>query len=178
MKLQKLYILSFLLLVTTAMVSQNVGVGTNAPTEKLEVNGKVKANGLIVNTGGSQYDFLMKNTVSGEVGFRKAHGGLGLNYIICIDGEVPAPSGDPLTTPFLGEIKLFAGTFAPAGWAFCVGQILSVSQFPSLFSILGYTYGGNGQNTFALPDLRGTTAIGVGTAMPAGYQWVIGEKIN
>jgi len=61
--------------------------------------------------------------------------------------------------PFLGEIKMFAGTFAPNGWAKCEGQILSISQNSALFSLLGTTYGGDGQTTFALPDLRGRAPI-------------------
>lgn len=56
--------------------------------------------------------------------------------------------------PFLGEIRLFAGNFAPKGWAFCQGQVLSISQNSALFSLLGGTYGGNWTTTFALPDLR------------------------
>ena len=60
-----------------------------------------------------------------------------------------------MATPFIGQITLFAGNFAPRGWAFCNGQILSIAQNTALFSILGTTYGGNGQTTFALPDLRG-----------------------
>lgn len=64
--------------------------------------------------------------------------------------------------PFIGTILLFAGNFAPRGWAFCNGQIMSISQNSALFSILGTTYGGDGHTTFALPDLRGRTAIGMG----------------
>jgi microcystin-dependent protein len=56
---------------------------------------------------------------------------------------------------FIGEIKLFPFTFAPKGWAVCQGQLLSIAQNQALFSLLGTTYGGNGQTTFALPDLRG-----------------------
>jgi microcystin-dependent protein len=63
---------------------------------------------------------------------------------------------------FIGEIRLFAGNFEPRGWAFCNGQILSIAQNTALFSILGTTYGGNGQTTFALPDLRGRVPIGPG----------------
>lgn len=62
----------------------------------------------------------------------------------------------------LGEIRLFAGNFAPRDWAFCDGQLLSIAQHTALFSILGTTYGGNGTTTFALPDLRGRFPIGVG----------------
>ncbi len=60
-----------------------------------------------------------------------------------------------MSEPFIGQIMMFAGNFAPRGWAFCQGQILSIAQNTALFSILGTTYGGNGQTTFALPDLRG-----------------------
>ncbi|MCP1308603.1 phage tail protein [Paenibacillus tyrfis] len=64
-----------------------------------------------------------------------------------------------MAEPFLGEIRLFAFTFAPEGWAFCDGQLLPISQNQALFSLLGTTYGGNGSTTFALPDLRGRVAI-------------------
>lgn len=63
----------------------------------------------------------------------------------------------------IGEIRLFAATFAPRTWAFCAGQTIAIAQNTALFSILGTTYGGNGQTTFQLPDLRGRTAIGVGS---------------
>jgi microcystin-dependent protein len=59
-----------------------------------------------------------------------------------------------MASPFLGEVKIFAGNFAPRGWAMCNGQLMSISQNTALFSILGTTYGGNGQTTFALPDFR------------------------
>jgi microcystin-dependent protein len=61
--------------------------------------------------------------------------------------------------PFIGEIRLFAGTFAPRGWAFCDGTLLKIAQNTALFSILGTTYGGDGAETFALPDLRGRAAL-------------------
>ena len=64
--------------------------------------------------------------------------------------------------PFIGEIMLFAGNFAPRGWAFCNGQILNISQNSALFSIIGTTYGGNGVQTFALPNLQGRTPIHFG----------------
>src|SRR3954466_14327922 len=64
-----------------------------------------------------------------------------------------------MATPFIGQITLFAGNFAPRGWAFCNGQLLAISQNTALFSILGTTYGGNGQTTFGLPDLRGRAAM-------------------
>ncbi|WP_413174276.1 phage tail protein [Anabaena azotica] len=67
-----------------------------------------------------------------------------------------------MSEPFIAEIRMFAGNFAPRGWAFCNGQILSISQNTALFALIGTTYGGNGQTTFALPDLRGRTPIHAG----------------
>jgi microcystin-dependent protein len=64
--------------------------------------------------------------------------------------------------PFLGEIRIFPGNFAPKGWALCNGQVMPVSQNTALFSLLGFTYGGNGQTTFALPDLGGRVPIHAG----------------
>ena len=77
--------------------------------------------------------------------------------------------------PFIGEISMFGGNFAPRGWALCDGQLLPVSQYSALFSLLGTTYGGDGRTTFALPDLRGRTPKGVGNG--PGLQSVIwGER--
>ena len=64
--------------------------------------------------------------------------------------------------PFIGELRLFGFNFAPRGWALCQGQLMSISQNTALFSLLGTMYGGNGQTTFGLPDLRGRTALGFG----------------
>src|SRR6476661_5408108 len=60
-----------------------------------------------------------------------------------------------MSQPYYGEIRMFAGNFAPAGWMFCEGQLLPISEFDTLFNLIGTTYGGDGQSTFALPDLRG-----------------------
>lgn len=67
-----------------------------------------------------------------------------------------------MTEPFLGEIRIFAGNFAPEGWAFCNGQILSISQNSALYSIIGTTYGGDGRSTFALPNLQGRIPVNFG----------------
>ncbi len=61
--------------------------------------------------------------------------------------------------PFIGQIMLFAGNYAPRNWATCEGQLLPIAQNPALFSIVGTTYGGDGQTTFALPDLRGKATV-------------------
>ncbi len=66
------------------------------------------------------------------------------------------------TTPLIGQVQMFAGNFAPRGWAFCEGQLLAIASNTALFSILGTTYGGDGRTTFGLPDLRGRTPIGAG----------------
>ncbi len=65
--------------------------------------------------------------------------------------------------PFVGEVRMFAGNFAPRDWALCDGQLLDISQNSALYSILGTTYGGNGRTTFALPDLRGRVPVHAGT---------------
>ena len=64
--------------------------------------------------------------------------------------------------PFLGEIRLLAGNYAPAGWALCQGQILAIQYFTALYSLLGTRYGGDGKTTFALPDLRGSVPVDQG----------------
>lgn len=68
-----------------------------------------------------------------------------------------------MSEPFVGEIRMFAGNFAPRGWAFCDGQLLAVSQNDALFSLLGTIYGGDGRTTFGLPDARGRIPIHAGT---------------
>lgn len=71
-------------------------------------------------------------------------------------------------TPFLAEIKIISWNFAPQGWAFCNGQFLPINQNQALFSILGTTYGGNGQTTFALPDFRGRIPVHQGSGFTTG----------
>ena len=78
---------------------------------------------------------------------------------------------------FIGEVRMFAGNFAPRGWAFCDGQLLAISSNSALFSILGTTYGGDGRTTFALPDLRGRVAVGVGQGPGLSQRWQ-GQKFG
>lgn len=85
---------------------------------------------------------------------------LGINHIIALTGIFPSRSQ---SDPFIAEIIMFAGNFAPRGWAFCDGQLLPIAQNSALFSLMGTTFGGDGRTTFALPDLRGRTAIHPGT---------------
>jgi microcystin-dependent protein len=71
-------------------------------------------------------------------------------------------------SPYVGEIRMFAGNFQPAGWAFCDGRLLPISENDILFNLIGTTYGGDGQNTFGLPDLRGRTPMHVGNSHVLG----------
>ena len=86
-----------------------------------------------------------------------------------------------MSTPYIGEIRLFAGNFAPNGWAFCDGSLLPISQFDTLFALIGTTYGGDGQSTFALPDLRSRVPIHMGggfTLAQAGGEELVTLTVN
>ena len=107
--------------------------------------------------------------------------GLALNYLIATSGNYP-PTEDPdaeidPNTPYIGQVVAYAGIpfEVPAGWALADGQVLSVDSNPALFSLLGTTYGGNGINTFALPNLQGSTVIGSGTG-PGGNYYTEGDS--
>ena len=80
-----------------------------------------------------------------------------------------------MSNAFMGQIVLFAGTFAPKNWAFCSGQSLSIQQNAALFSILGTTYGGDGVQTFNLPDLRGRVAVSQGQG-PGLSAYTLGQQ--
>src|SRR4030088_755108 len=77
--------------------------------------------------------------------------------------------------PFVGEISMFAGTFAPAGWAMCQGQLMAIAQNDTLFNLIGTTYGGDGQTTFGIPDVQGRLPIHMGTNPGTGTTYQIGE---
>lgn len=68
-----------------------------------------------------------------------------------------------MAQPYVGEIRMFAGNFAPAGWMFCQGDLLPISEYETLFQLIGTTYGGDGQSTFQLPDLRGRLPLHQGS---------------
>lgn len=75
-----------------------------------------------------------------------------------------------MAEPFVGEVRLFAGNFAPQGWAFCDGQLLSIAENDVLFALVGTLYGGDGQSTFALPDLRGRVPVHQASGYTIGQQ--------
>jgi microcystin-dependent protein len=77
-------------------------------------------------------------------------------------------------TPYIGEIRIFGGNFNPVGWAFCDGALLPIAENEALFNLIGTTYGGDGQSTFGLPDLRGRVPIHMGSG--GGGTYTIGEN--
>lgn len=80
-----------------------------------------------------------------------------------------------MSQPYIGEIRMFAGNFAPAGWALCNGQLLAVSSNDALFSLIGTTYGGDGRTTFGLPEMRGRIAVHAGSS-PGGSTYQLGAR--
>jgi microcystin-dependent protein len=80
-----------------------------------------------------------------------------------------------MATPFIGEIRMFGGNFAIQGWAFCDGSLLAISEYDTLFNLIGTTYGGDGQETFALPDLRGRAPVHMGQSAGTS-SFVLGQQ--
>jgi microcystin-dependent protein len=80
-----------------------------------------------------------------------------------------------MSESYLGEIRMFAGNFAPMGWALCNGQLLSIAENEALFSLLGTSYGGDGQSTFAVPDLRGRVPVHFGQSAAFGTTYHLGQ---
>ncbi len=160
---------------TTRMVIDQfgqVGIGVPVPGAKLDVAGNVRMSQLIIVSGGAVSDFLVKTDVDGTIGFRKGYMGLGINYMIALLGDYPSTSSPVVNNNYIGEIRLFTGNNPPFGWAFCNGQVLTVAGNTVLFGLIGTTYGGDGVNNFALPDLRDRVPVHPGTS------WALGETSN
>src|ERR1700724_1970987 len=86
-----------------------------------------------------------------------------------------------MAQPYVGELRMFGGNFAPAGWMFCAGQLLPISEYETLFNLIGTTYGGDGQTTFAVPDLRSRVPIHQGngfTLAETGGAETVTLKVN
>ena len=81
-----------------------------------------------------------------------------------------------MSQPYVGEIRMFGGNFAPSGWMLCQGQLLPISEYETLFNLIGTTYGGDGQETFALPDLQGRLPIHQGTNPKGGSTYVLAQQ--
>ena len=117
---------------------------------------------------------LLTGVTGGNQPFSTIQPSLGLNYVIATDGVFPSEGSGGAANTFLGQVGLFAGNFAPAGWAFTNGQLLPISENQALFALLGTSYGGDGQTSFALPDLEGRAVVGTGTGLGLG-SWSLGE---
>lgn len=141
-------------------------VGPQGPEGPAGADGADGADGLGVPVGNVSGDLVSWNGASwiatppSQALDSKYQPFTGINYIIALQGVFPSRSA---ADPLLGEIIMFGGNFAPRGWAFCDGQLLSIASNSALFSILGTTYGGDGRTTFGLPDLRGRVPVGEGT---------------
>lgn len=114
---------------------------------------------------------LLGNNAGGSQAFSTIEPILAINYCIAYQGIFPSQSSD---LPYIGEVQLFGFNFNPVGFEKCNGQLLPISQYDVLFALLGTTYGGNGQSTFAVPDLRGRLPIHMGQG-PGLSNYVIGQ---
>jgi microcystin-dependent protein len=141
---------------------------------------RVVASNSVGTVAGNDISFTVLNSPSVPSG--PAGGGqpldlrqpsLGLNYIICTNGYFPAAE-DRFGQPFVGEVRLFAGNFAPAGWALCHGQFLPMAANTALAYVLGTAYGGDGVTNVALPDMRSRTVVATGSG-PGLPQWWLGD---
>src|SRR5205807_9101322 len=113
-------------------------------------------------------------TTGGGLPFSNEQPSLTLQPLIATAGIFPSQGGGAGSAAFIGQIATFAGNFAPHGWEPADGQLLPITSNPALFSILGTTYGSNGITTFALPDLKGRTAIG--TEAPQQLLFPLGDE--
>ncbi len=120
-------------------------------------------------------EYLTTNPAGGSQPFNNLQPSLALNYAIALVGIFPSRNLTSGGQEILGSVDMFAGNFAPKGFALAQGQLLPIAQNQALFSILGTFYGGNGQTTFALPDLRGRVPIGTGPG-PDGHNYALGEQ--
>lgn len=155
----------------TGTSAVKVGIGLTTPVYNLDVTGGTNLNGTFrLQKLANNYRGVLTAGSDGTVSVRSTPDGITLNYIICMNGYYPLQEDGSYSTsvsgPYIGEVKMFAGNYAPAGWALCNGQVLSIYKYQMLFAILGTQYGGDGVSTFALPDLRGRAAVHVSSTLP------------
>src|SRR2546423_10296787 len=81
-----------------------------------------------------------------------------------------------MTTPYIGEMRMFGGTFAPGGWAVCAGALMPIADNDAMFTLIGTTYGGDGQTTFALPNLQSRVPVHMGQGLGLSQNYTIGEQ--
>ena len=167
----KIYFLFATGLLCISGLSQNAPIVTATTLDKIP-SVEIANTNLRTNSTGNSVEFT-KSIPDGQLSSRKKEQqGLSLNYIIALEGAFPAQGPPQVQGTMIGEIKIFTGNNAPYGWAFCQGQLLSVSAHPVLFQLIGTTYGGDGRKSFALPDLRSAVPVGVSSG---GY---LGERSN
>lgn len=187
MKKAKLFFL-FIFIITSYMLSaQGVSlkpegiVPPNMTAAERDLIASPESGMLVFVTDDNIYYFYNGSAwspVANGSGITNMQPSLGISYIIALYGTFPSPSKSVKgTDPYVGEIAMFAGNFAPNGWAFCNGQLLSIASNNALFALIGTYYGGDGETTFALPDLRGRVPMHHGTG-PGLTPRSIGEKVG
>jgi microcystin-dependent protein len=129
---------------------------------QLKLGGILISACLLVTTRLKAFDFIDTGSTGGDQPISNLQPSLGLNYLVSLQGTQPNTTTKGDSGRYLGETVLFAGNFAPQGWAFANGATLLISQNPQLFSLMGTTWGGNGVSNFALPDLRNNAAMDAG----------------
>ena len=136
--------------------------------------------GLVFGTPGIDLEQENLNSQSGGTSqpFGNEQPSLGLHYMIQINGIFPSPDSGGGNNAMIGAVALYAANFSPSGgWMDCAGQLLSIAEYDTLFQLIGTTYGGDGETTFALPDLRGRTIIGAGQG-PGLTGYSLGEMVG
>ena len=146
-------------------------ITVNASTNKIAINPGTAAGDLLTWDGSNWINTQPNFAPHFTDNLNNMQPYLVMNYCIAMEGIYPSRNG---VEPFIGEIQLYGFNFAPIGFATCGGQLLSISQNTALFSLLGTIYGGNGQTTFALPDLRGRVPVHMGQG-PGLSNRIIGE---
>src|SRR5436190_2042206 len=156
----------------TTCTTLTVGAGPGLSSQTLgQIGGTEDSTLTVAQMPAHQHSIDPPGSFTGTTGNNQPQGTmqptLALHPVIALEGIFPSRGGGSgsVDEPLLGQIDLFAGNFAPSGWAFCDGQILSIAQNTALFSLLGTTYGGNGQTTFALPDLGDRLAVDFGQGL-------------
>lgn len=168
---------------SAAQIPQHVHqvVGSSAPADAAEPGGARWAVTTEPQYGSAAQVVMAPGTVQ-AAGTSQAHENrppyLALTYGIAVEGIFPSrgDDGGVAAPAFVGEVRLFAGSFVPSGWAACTGQYLPVAQNAPLFTLLGVAFGGDGNTTFALPDLRDRTPVHVGQGAPGRRGTAIGDR--
>ncbi len=138
---------------SSGVVAATAPLTYDAVTQTVGLADGAFAGGFLMWTGSS---WVTQSPPSNSFNLDNMQPWLGLNYIIAMEGIFPSRSG---VEPYLAEIVMFGGNFAPRGWAFCNGQLMSIAQNTAVFSLLGTTFGGDGVTTFALPNMQGRVAV-------------------